>query len=92
MDSVDSVRFLTSRRSATFYALESLEEYVLINTRRQRVECFRRNDAGLWVLQFYMAEAETFRLESLDFTVCFSDLYEDVVLEPSPERPDTHSL
>jgi Uma2 family endonuclease len=36
---------------ADYQALESLQEYVLINTRRQRVECFRRNHEGLWVLQ-----------------------------------------
>jgi Uma2 family endonuclease len=36
-----------------YQTLESLREYVLINTKRQRVECFRRNDEGLWVLQFY---------------------------------------
>ena len=31
---------------ADYQNLESLREYVLINTKRQRVECFRRNDKG----------------------------------------------
>ena len=43
-----------------YQLLESLEEYVLINTRCQRVECFRRNTAGLWVLQSYVPEDERF--------------------------------
>ncbi|MGD1950434.1 MAG: Uma2 family endonuclease [Leptolyngbyaceae cyanobacterium] len=68
-------------------ALESLQEYVLINTRHQRVEIFRRSDSGLWVLQFYSVEDETFELKSIDFTGTFAELYEDVVLEPT-EIPD----
>jgi Uma2 family endonuclease len=41
---------------ADYQTLSSLKEYVLINTKRPRVECFRRNDEGLWVLQSYTAE------------------------------------
>ncbi|WP_205370122.1 Uma2 family endonuclease [Thermoleptolyngbya sp. PKUAC-SCTB121] len=65
---------------ADYQLLESLEEYVLINTRHQRVECFRRNEAGLWVLQYYTLDTETFHLESLNFTDTISALYEDVVI------------
>ncbi|MEM1252243.1 MAG: Uma2 family endonuclease [Cyanobacteria bacterium P01_H01_bin.21] len=66
-----------------YQALESLQEYVLINTRHQRVEIFRRSDSGLWILQFYSVEDETFELRSIDFTGTFNELYEDVVLEPT---------
>jgi Uma2 family endonuclease len=61
-----------------YQALESLEEYVLINTRHQRVECFRRNEAGLWVLQYYTPEEGKFVLQSLDFSDTLEALYEDV--------------
>jgi Uma2 family endonuclease len=64
---------------ADYQALESLKEYVLINTKRQRVECFRRNDEGLWVLQSYTAENKLFRLHSINFEVSIGDLYEDVL-------------
>lgn len=78
---------------ADYQTLESLEEYVLINTRHQRVECFRRNEAGLWVLQFFMPETAppetaTFCLESIGFTDTFAALYEDVTLEPSEDPPE----
>jgi Uma2 family endonuclease len=63
---------------ADYQALESLEEYVLINTRHQRVECFRRNEAGLWVLQYYTPEQGRFALYSLNFEVSLEALYEDV--------------
>jgi len=33
-----------------YQELETLQEYVLIGQKRQRVECFRRNPEGLWVL------------------------------------------
>jgi Uma2 family endonuclease len=29
----------------------ALEEYVLIDVKKPKVDCFRRNDQGLWVLQ-----------------------------------------
>ncbi|MUG96782.1 Uma2 family endonuclease [Scytonema sp. UIC 10036] len=63
---------------ADYQTLETLKEYVLINTKRQRVECFRRNDEGLWVLQSYTAENKSFRLHSLDFEATIADLYENV--------------
>ncbi|MDF5710162.1 MAG: Uma2 family endonuclease [Nostoc sp. S4] len=66
---------------ADYQALETLKEYVLINTKRQRVECFRRNDEGLWVLQSYTAEDKSFRLNSVDFQETIAALYEDVVFE-----------
>ena len=61
-----------------YQVLESLEEYVLINNRHQRVECFRRNEAGLWVLQYYTPEQGKFSLHSLDFSDTLEALYEDV--------------
>lgn len=87
---------------ADYQTLESLEEYVLINTRHQRVECFRRGDDGTWVLHYYpagvgttdasaadvdIAETGQIELRSVDFRETLAALYEDVVLEPSPVTP-----
>lgn len=66
---------------ADYQTLDSLQEYVLLNTKRKRVECFRRNEAGLWVLQFYTDQQETFRLESIDFAGTVESIYEDVIFE-----------
>jgi Uma2 family endonuclease len=63
---------------ADYQQLDSLEEYVLINTKRQRLECFRRNEEGLWVLKLYSVEQDKFQLSSIDFEGKFDDLYEDV--------------
>ncbi len=67
-----------------YQTLDTLEEYVLINTQHQRVECFRRNSEGLWVLQSYHPTDETFDLQSLAFQDNLDALYEDVTLEPTP--------
>ncbi|MCG6135620.1 MAG: Uma2 family endonuclease [Nostoc sp. LLA-1] len=70
---------------ADYQILESLKEYVLINTKRQRIDCFRRNDQGLWVLQFYTEKEESFRLNSVNFNITMAELYEDVVFAISSE-------
>jgi Uma2 family endonuclease len=64
---------------ADYQILETLQEYVLINVKRQRVECFRRNSEGLWLLQSYTSQQESFQLQSINFEAKMSDLYEDVV-------------
>ncbi|GAX37506.1 Uma2 family endonuclease [Nodularia sp. NIES-3585] len=66
---------------ADYQLLETLEEYVLINTKRQRVECFRRHHQGLWVLQSYTTEQKSFRLNSINFEATMAELYEDVDFE-----------
>ncbi|HEY9816824.1 MAG TPA: Uma2 family endonuclease [Candidatus Obscuribacterales bacterium] len=71
---------------ANYQALESLEEYVLINTRHQRVESFRRGADGLWLLQHYTPTTKQFEIKSLQFRETLTALYEDVVLEASEER------
>lgn len=68
---------------ADYQTLDSLEEYVLINARHQRVECFHRNAAGRWELQYYTVDTENFTLHSVDFTDTIATLYEDVILELS---------
>ncbi|MEZ2227431.1 MAG: Uma2 family endonuclease [Microcoleus sp.] len=58
--------------------LETLQEYVLINQKRQRVECFRRNAEGLWVLHSYTQGSEI-HLASVDFRASMDAIYEDVI-------------
>ncbi|RZM82419.1 Uma2 family endonuclease [Leptolyngbya iicbica] len=69
-----------------YQSLDTLEEYVIINTRHERVECFRRTPDNLWLLQSYTPadETATFELQSLQFVETLAALYEDVTLEPTP--------
>jgi Uma2 family endonuclease len=66
--------------------LESLQEYVLISPKRQRVECFRRNTEGLWVLHPFNQSDEV-HLVSLNFRIGIDALYEDVIF--ASETQDT---
>ena len=50
----------------------------LVNTKRQRLDCFRRNEEGIWFLKSYSGEQDSFQLLSINFEGKFVDLYEDV--------------
>lgn len=62
---------------ADYQSLPSLQEYVLVNGKRARIECFRRTSEGLWLLQFYELDSQ-FELTSVDLTAKISDVYEEV--------------
>ncbi|MBD2148609.1 Uma2 family endonuclease [Pseudanabaena sp. FACHB-1277] len=63
---------------ADYQQIETLEEYVLVNTKRQRLDCFCRNQDGLWLLKSYSGEQDKFQLSSINFEGKFAELYEDV--------------
>lgn len=73
-----------------YQKLETLQEYVLVSQTQQRVDCFRRDPSGLWVLQFYKPGDEI-QFQSIDFAISFEQLYEDVVFEqPESSEPEDH--
>lgn len=77
-----------------YQTFESLEEYVLINTRHKRVEVFRRAEGGLWVLQPYKdnegADETIVELKSVGLSVPLSELYVDVRFpEATTKAPET---
>jgi Uma2 family endonuclease len=64
-----------------YQTIMSLEEYVLINTKHQRVEVFRRAAGGLWILQTYRLDDSgdgSFEFKSIGFTGAIADLYDDI--------------
>ncbi|HAO13231.1 MAG TPA: hypothetical protein DCQ51_19185, partial [Planktothrix sp. UBA8407] len=63
-----------------YQTLDSLEEYVLVNTKHQRVEIFRRQKKGGWYFQTYTHSEVNFTLQSLNLTLSLVDIYEDVNL------------
>jgi Uma2 family endonuclease len=75
---------------ADYKQLETLQEYVLISSHRQRVDCFRRSSEGLWIMHSFDADSEV-TLASLDFKVAIAALYEDVTLE-AIDRPGSELL
>ncbi|MEG4444015.1 Uma2 family endonuclease [Microcoleus sp. AT9_B5] len=72
---------------ADYQELETLQEYVLISQKRERVECFRRNAEGLWVLYSYTQESEIY-LASVDFRTGIDAIYEDVIFTNEDSETD----
>lgn len=69
---------------ADYQSLPSLQEYVLVNTRKARIECFRRTKEDLWLLQFYELEDTKFELTSVNFPGNISDVYEQIEFDKQP--------
>lgn len=60
-----------------YQTLPTLEEYILVSTKQQRVECYRRTEQQLWIFQFYTPNQNTFHFASINFQATFAALYED---------------
>ena len=72
---------------ADYQSLPSLQEYVLINAKKARIECFRRTDERLWLLQFYELQDSQFELASVKFTGKINQVYEEVdFVEPTDSQ------
>ena len=71
--------FDRGNKFANYRQLESLQEYVLINSEKLSVECFRRNAEGRWELYPYN-QGEEIYLASIDFRCPIEELYEDVAI------------
>ena len=74
-----------------YQELERLQEYVLINQKRQRVECFRCKAEGLWVLYSYTQRSEI-HLASVDFRTGIDTIYEDVIFTKEDSEAEFEEL
>jgi len=93
--SPSTINFDRGDKFADYQTLDSLQEYILVNSHRCRVECFRRTDRGLWLYQSYTPNPDplstapekdpSIELQSLNLQIPLSDLYEDVIFEPEPD-------
>jgi Uma2 family endonuclease len=59
--------------------ISTLQEYVLIDSQKIGLDCFRLNDRGFWELHPFV-EGEEVHFTSVDFRFPLSLVYEDVVL------------
>jgi Uma2 family endonuclease len=65
---------------ARYRQFPSLQEYVLVQVDRPKVEVFRRNDRNQWVLSEYDLD-DRLLLESIGVEIAISDLYRQVQFE-----------
>ncbi|OKH12323.1 Uma2 family endonuclease [[Limnothrix rosea] IAM M-220] len=71
-----------------YQTLDSLEEYVLINSKTQQVEIYRRKDSPWWQYQNYTLASPNLTLESIQLDLTLEQIYEDVERPPTPEEPE----
>jgi Uma2 family endonuclease len=65
---------------ARYRQFTSLQEYVLVQADRPKVEVFRRNDLNQWVLSEYDLD-DRLLLESIGVEIAIADLYRQVQFE-----------
>ncbi len=71
-------------KSSYYRACTSIQEYVLIDTQRQAVEVYRRNQAPFW--QFSAFEGgDQVKLTSLDISIPISAIYKNIELPEDNE-------
>ena len=72
---------LLDRREKLFnyQKLESLQEYVLVSQSEVKVELYRKDQDGDWLVQC-LGVGDSLDLRSIDFAIALSDIYEDVKL------------
>ena len=67
---------------ARYRQFQSLQEYVLVQVDRPKVEVFRRNENNQWVLSEYDLD-DRLLLESIGVEIAIADLYRQVQFEPN---------
>jgi len=65
-------------KAAAYRLLPSLREYVLVDTDARRLEAYRRTDAGDWLLHDCRPEEGACHLASLDLSLPFEEIFEDL--------------
>ena len=63
-----------------YRSLETLKEYILVNSQAKSVEVFQRNDEDSWMFVPY-SEGDEIELTSLGLSISMDSIYEDVVIE-----------
>jgi Uma2 family endonuclease len=67
---------------AQYRTVESLEEYVLVAQTEPRVEVFRRQRGGHWLLSEAFGLESACRFDSLDCSLALTDIYDKVTFPP----------
>jgi Uma2 family endonuclease len=67
---------------AQYRTLESLQEYALVSQNEARVEIFRRQEGGQWLLSEFAGLEAAARFDSVDASVPLQEIYDKISFEP----------
>ena len=70
-------------KSSLYRTIPSLQEYALVSQVEPRVEVFRRQAAGNWLLSEFAGMDAICALDSLECTIPLADIYENVTFDES---------
>jgi Uma2 family endonuclease len=63
-----------------YQTLTSLEEYILVNSKHQRIEIFRRQENNIWKFETYSLAQPQIVIHSINLELTINDVYEDTAL------------
>jgi Uma2 family endonuclease len=72
---------------AQYRRIESLEEYALVSQTEPRVEVFRRQPGGHWLLSEFVGLEAAAHFDSLSASVPLAEIYDKVTFEEAAEPP-----
>ncbi len=75
--SPSTANFDRGGKFADYQTATSLQEYVLVSQSQMSIECFRKNEQGVWISQTY-SRGEKVNFASLDFNCQIELIYQKV--------------
>jgi len=78
-------------KSQQYRTIESLQEYALVSQTEPRIEVFRRQPGGDWLLSEAVGIGATCRFDSVDCRIPLAEVYDKVSLDDEPPLGDRGS-
>jgi Uma2 family endonuclease len=76
-------RYDRGMKFQNYRAIDTLQDYVLISQDHHHIECYTRQESGLWLLQEVDGIEEKIHIQSIECTLLLEAVYEKVELEQS---------
>ncbi|WP_227789266.1 MULTISPECIES: Uma2 family endonuclease [unclassified Nodularia (in: cyanobacteria)] len=73
--------YYQTRKFRYYRSLLTFQEYIMIDQYEYFVEQFHKNNDGQWVLTEYETQDAVLSLQTIDFKIPLSDIYEGVSFE-----------
>jgi Uma2 family endonuclease len=71
-----------------YQQIESLQEYVVVDQYRKKIQVHRRQTNGGWITYFFDDADESVELSSIDLNIPLHEIYRRVTFEPNANRDD----
>jgi Uma2 family endonuclease len=71
-----------------YQQIESLQEYVVVDQYRKKVQVHRRQPNGGWIMYLFNEDIDVVELSSIDLNIPVPEIYRRVTFEPNADRTD----